>query len=237
MHTQVKKALAAAADPGKAAFFPRFFKAGKGEYAEGDKFMGVTVPQMRVVAKRFSDLPLSVIEKLLADPWHEMRMIGLFVLVSQFEKGDAKRRKRIVDFYLSHLKGVNNWDLVDLSAYKILGEWLADKDRKKLYGLAKSNVLWERRIAIVSTYAFIRKNDLKDTFALAEILLHDRHDLMHKAVGWMLREAGKRDADALRSFLAKHAATMPRTALRYAIEKFSETERRRWLSKKRRSSL
>lgn len=226
----VYRALKRVADSEKAAFFPRFFKAGKGEYAEGDKFMGVTVPQMRAVANAFADLPLDVIEELIANPYHEMRAVGLFILVRQYERGDEKTKKRLVDFYLSHLHCVNNWDLVDLSAYKILGAWLLSRERSVLYRLAKKRHLWSQRVAMVSTYAFIRRGELKDTFAIAELFLGHEHDLMHKATGWMLREAGKRDAEALRAFLAKHVRQMPRTALRYAIERFSEVERKRWLA-------
>ena len=230
MFHDVHRALKRVADSEKATFFPRFFKTGKGGYAEGDKFMGVTVPQMRAVANAFADLPLDVIEELIANPYHEMRAVGLFILVRQYERGDIGAKKRIVAFYLSHLKGVNNWDLVDLSAYKILGAWLLDKDRAPLYMLAKSTNLWKQRIAMVATYAFIRNGDFQDTFLIAEMMLPHPHDLMHKATGWMLREAGKRDAEALRAFLAKHVRQMPRTALRYAIEKFPESERKRWLA-------
>lgn len=228
MLNAVLEALKKHADSEKAAFFPRFFKAGKGEYAEGDKFMGVTVPQMRTVAKAFPDLPLGVIEKLIEHPYHEMRAVGLFILVGQYERGDEKTRKRIVDFYTAHLHCVNNWDLVDLTAYKLLGDWLINRNRSLLYRLAKKSHLWSQRIAIVSTYAFIRRGDLKDTFAIAALLLSHEHDLMHKATGWMLREAGKRDKKALVGFLTRHVTRMPRTALRYAIEKFPERERRKW---------
>ncbi len=231
MSSSVLKVLRSHADSQKAAFFPRFFKAGKGEYAEGDTFIGVTVPQMRLVAKEFADLPLKDIETLLANPIHEARAVGLFILVNRYEKGDPKTKKQMVDFYLSHLKGVNNWDLVDLTSYKILGDWLLDKNRSILYRLAKSKNLWEQRISIVTTFAFIRKNQHEDTIKLGEFFLNHKHDLMHKAAGWMLREVGKRDAKVLREFLSTHSTKMPRTMLRYAIEKFSESERKKWMKR------
>lgn len=216
-------------DPIKAAFFPRFFKAGKGEYAEGDKFLGVTVPEQRLIAKKFRDLPLKSIESLLKDRYHEVRLTALLILTMQYDKADQKAKKEIVDFYLSHLNFINNWDLVDASAYRIVGDWLIERDRSILYRFAKSSHLWTRRISIVSTYAFIRRGDLGDTFKIAEALLKDKHDLMHKAVGWMLREAGKRDQHALHLFLKEHRARMPRTMLRYAIERFPEATRRQYL--------
>ena len=229
MQTAVFEALQHYVDPARQAFLPKFFKTGKGEYAEGDVFLGVTVPQARTVAKAFSRLSLDVIAELLESPYHEVRLVALLVLTTQFEKGDVAVKKKIVSFYLSHLKGVNNWDLVDLSAYKILGAWLLDKDRAPLFTLAKSTNLWKQRIAMVATYAFIRNGDFGETFLIAQMMLTHPHDLMHKATGWMLREVGKRDPDALRGFLTKNVQQMPRTALRYAIEKFPESERKRWL--------
>lgn len=229
MSARVKKALLRFASPERQAFLPKFFKTGKGEYAEGDRFIGVTVPECRSIAKVHADLSFDALAALLDDPYHEVRLVALLVLTAQFEQADAKGKKKIVDFYLSHLHGVNNWDLVDLSAYNILGNWLIDRERSILHKLAKSKNLWEQRIAIVSTYAFIRQDDFGDVLSLSEQLLSHRHDLIHKAVGWMLREVGKRDADLLRAFLHKHAAKMPRTALRYAIERFPEAERKGWL--------
>jgi 3-methyladenine DNA glycosylase AlkD len=226
----VKKSLLAYADKEKAAFFPYFFKTGKGQYGEGDKFIGVTVPDQRKVAKEFLWLSLEEIEKLLNSPIHEHRLTALIVLVYQYQKGDEKLKEKIFKFYLAHTSRINNWDLVDCSCRDIVGEHLQQKNRKILYKLAKSKSLWERRIAMVSTWAFIRKNDLNDTFAIAEILLDDNHDLMHKAVGWMLREAGKRNENALHGFLKKHIHCMPRTALRYSIEKFSLSVRKMYLS-------
>ena len=215
----------------KAAFFPRFFKAGPGEYAEGDRFLGVIVPDQRKIAKQFRDLPRQEINKLLDDPFHECRLTGLLILVGQYEKSrDASDRKEIVDYYLSRTDAVNNWDLVDSSAHKILGDWLIGrKDRRILDRLANSRDLWEQRIAMVATYTLIKHGELDDTLRLSEKLLHHPHDLIHKAVGWMLREAGKVDEMVLESFLDKHAAEMPRTMLRYAIEKLPEATRKSWL--------
>jgi 3-methyladenine DNA glycosylase AlkD len=222
----VRGQLAALADPAKAAFFPRFFKAGKGEYAEGDVFLGVTVPQIRSVVKRHRGVPLPEVKKLLADELHECRLAGVLILDAQFSRTDGAERKKIVDFYVSQLDRVNNWDIVDASAYRILGEYLADKPRGILYELAASGHLWRERVAVVSTLAFIRRGDFEDIFRLSERFLGHRHDLMHKACGWMLREAGKRDKKALERFLKTHAAAMPRTMLRYSIEKFPPDERK-----------
>lgn len=230
MHRQIRQALEDSADPVKAAFFPRFFKAGKGEYAEGDVFIGVTVPKQRVIAKEFRAVSLQTIEAMLADPVHEMRLTALLILDLQFAKASQGDRKTIVDFYLRHLDGVNNWDLVDGSAPYILGEYLrTKKDRSVLYRLARSGKLWRERIAIVATQALIRAGEFEDTLRLAEILLHHKHDLIHKAVGWMLREMGKKDEAVLRVFLDKHAATMPRTMLRYAIERMSASDREAYM--------
>ncbi len=232
----VIRALKALADSKKAAFFPRFFKAGKGEYAEGDRFLGVTVPLIRRVAKEHKALSRSGIVELLESPLHEVRLAGLEILVMQFEHADRAEQHRIVDLYLSRLDRVNNWDLVDGSAPYILGEWLIGTDARTLDELAASTHLWTQRVAIVSTWAFIRRGDLKPTFRIARALLGHPHDLIHKAVGWMLREAGKKDTAALRKFLDEHAATMPRTALRYAIERFDAALRRKYLDAKRLSA-
>ena len=227
--SNVKKALELIASKEKAAFFPYFFKTGKGQYGEGDVFIGVTVPHQRKIAKQFSALPLSESQKLLASKIHEHRLTALTILVSQYKKGDAKVQETIFRFYLKNISRVNNWDLVDCSCRDIVGDHLQKGDRKLLYRLAKSKNLWERRIAIVSTWAYIRRGELKDTFAIAEVLLNDTHDLIHKAVGWMLREAGKRDEKALHAFLSTHVKAMPRTALRYAIERFPESVRKAYL--------
>ncbi len=230
--SQVKKEIQAKRNREHAPLLQRFFKTGKGEYAEGDIFYGLTVPESRIIAKKFFDLPFTEIPKLLHSKIHEERAIALFILVEQFKKADEKMKKKIVDFYLSSTRWINNWDLVDLSSHKILGEYLVDKDAKILLKMAKSKNLWERRIAIVSAFAFIRRGKLKESFHLAEMLLKDSHDLMHKAVGWMLREAGKKDRVPLEVFLDTHAHHMPRTMLRYAIEKFSPAERQFYLSRK-----
>jgi 3-methyladenine DNA glycosylase AlkD len=191
----------------------------------------VGVPEQRRIAKQFSELSLSDVAKLLQSKLHEERLTSLLILVQKFKSGDQLQRKKVVATYLKHTCNVDNWDLVDSSAPYILGEWLLDKDRKVLFKLVKSRHLWERRIAIIASYAFIRNNDARDTLALAEMLLDDEHDLIHKAVGWMLREVGKRvDRDLLRDFLREHGARMPRTALRYAIEHFSKPERLQWMS-------
>jgi len=217
------------ADKKKAEFLPSFFKTGKGQYGEGDVFIGVTVPQSRLISKKYQTISLKEIVRLLKDKRHEVRLCALLILVDQFKQADESARKKIYEFYLARLNLVNNWDLVDLSAYHIVGEYLMDKDRKILRRLAKSKHLWTERVAIVSTFAFIRKGQLQDTFEIAEILLKHPHDLLHKAVGWMLREAGKRNEVALKRFLEENAMVMPRTMLRYAIEKFDERERKRYL--------
>lgn len=229
MKTLLIRDLKALADPKKAAFFPSFFKTGKGEYGEGDVFIGITVPQTRSVAKKYRMLSLKEIEELLKDKRHEVRLCALFILVDQFKRGDEAVKKTIYSFYLDHLQWVNNWDLVDSSAYHIVGEYLIDKDRKILRKMARSRHLWTERVAIVSTLAFIRKGQLHDTFEIAEMLIAHPHDLLHKAVGWMLREAGKKNAVALKRFLDENAMVMPRTMLRYAIEKFDEKTRKMYL--------
>lgn len=218
-------------DPVKREYLPKFFKTGKGGYGEGDKFLGVVVPNTRLVAKRHKDAPFDVMAELLQSEWHECRLCALLMLVERFKKSDEKERKLIYDFYLSQTARINNWDLVDLSAPGIVGEYLKDKPREELYRLADSGLLWEQRIAVVSTYTLIKNNDFIDILALSERLLHHPHDLMRKAVGWMLREVGKRDEDLLVQFLEKHAKTMPRTMLRYAIEKFPEEERKEFMKR------
>ncbi len=209
-----------------AAFLAGYFKTGPGQYGEGDIFIGVRVPATRKVAKDFQALPVPEVERLLHSPIHEERLAALLVLVMQAAKADATTRKRIYDLYLANTKFINNWDLVDLSAPQIVGAYLAEKSRRPLYRLAKSSWLWDRRVSILATYHFIRRTDFDDTLKIAEMLLADREDLMHKAVGWMLREVGKRDAQVLDNFLGLHCRVMPRTMLRYAIEKFSEQKRK-----------
>jgi 3-methyladenine DNA glycosylase AlkD len=208
----------------------RYFKTGKGQYGEGDVFIGVTVPNVRKVAKEFLVLPMREVQKLLASTLHEVRLLGAILWTMQFVKGDDRTRRAIFDAYLASAARMNNWDLVDTSAPKIVGEWLVDRDRQALKRLAASSLLWERRIAIVATYAFIRRGDPSTTFAVADLVMSDREDLMHKATGWMLREVGKRcGRAALIEYLKPRCATMPRTMLRYAIEHFPAVERRRWL--------
>ena len=209
----------------KREIFPKFFKAGKGQYGEGDRFLGVTVPNIRTIAKRHKEISLEEIRELLESEWHEVRLCALIVMVETSKKKDETLRQKLFDLYLSQTNHINNWDLVDLSCHHIVGEYLLDKSRDILYQLAQNRLLWDNRIAIVSTYAFIRKGQLEDTYALSELMMHHPHDLMHKAIGWMLREAGKRDSDRLYDYIMSHRADMPRTMLRYAIEKFSPIER------------
>lgn len=218
-------------DKNKAQFFPKFFKAGKGEYAEGDKFLGVTVPNCRLIAKKYIFLNLNEIQILLNSKYHEERLIGLLILTYQFPKQDQNTKNLTVNFYLKNTKNINNWDLVDLSAYKIIGEYLlSNKNREILYKLADSKNIWENRIAIVATFAFIRKNDLKDTIKISKILLNHKHDLIHKAAGWMLREVGKKNKEFLIKFLEDNKKQMPRTMLRYSIEKFNADEKNYFLN-------
>lgn len=220
-------------DAEKAIVLPRFFKTGRGEYGEGDKFLGITVPHIRLVAKQYGHAPLEVVNRLLDSEWHECRMCALLILVMQYKKATEEDKQAIFDLYLSRTERINNWDLVDLSAPGIVGEHLYPcTDRSILFRLAESPLLWNRRIAMVSTLTFIRRGDFNDTFALADKLVTSRHDLMQKAVGWMLREMGKRDIALLRIFLDKHAATMPRTMLRYAIEKMDSAERHDWMGRR-----
>jgi 3-methyladenine DNA glycosylase AlkD len=224
--------LLSVADPGRAAFLQRFFKTGKGQYAEGDTLLGIAVPRTRDIVKRSPALPLAEIRQLLLSEYHEARLAGFLFLVKQFRKAPEAGRKKIFDFYLQHARRANNWDLVDTSCRDLAGLYLLDKaDRTALYRLAESDCLWEQRIAIVSTWTFIKYHQFADTLALAEKLLHHPHDLLHKAVGWMLREVGKKDKDALCGFLDAHHTTMPRTTLRYAIEHFPPAERTRLMSR------
>jgi 3-methyladenine DNA glycosylase AlkD len=227
--TDLQKELAQASDPERARNLAWFFKTGKGEYGEGDVFCGITVPVMRKIAKRYLHLRVSDVKKLLSSPIHEHRSVALEILVFQYEAGDAATKEKLFDFYLKNTRYINNWDLVDASAPYIVGEQLLSKSREPLYQLARSSNLWERRIAIVATLALIRNDQLKDTFAISKLLLNDPHDLIHKAVGWMLREAGKRSTPAQLNFLEENYAAMPRTALRYAIERLPQAQRKRIL--------
>jgi 3-methyladenine DNA glycosylase AlkD len=230
-YKQIKAELKEISDPDKALHLARFFKTGKGEYGEGDVFWGITVPAQRAIAKMHADASLDDIKKLLHEPVHECRLTALLILVQQYLKCNDSTRKSITDFYLSNTERINNWDLVDLTADKILGHYLMDKDRKILYKLAESASLWEQRIAVISTHHFIKHKDFNDTLNLCEKLMFHKHDLIHKATGWMLREAGKRDLDVLSGFLDKHHKSMPRTMLRYAIEKLDDNQKKKYMAK------
>ena len=226
---QVLKDLAAAADPDKAEALKRFFKTGPGEYGEGDCFRGIVVPVLRGLSRKHEGLSSGACEDLLHSPWHEDRLLALMILARKFGQADEAGRRAIYRLYLANTKRINNWDLVDLSAPDIPGKWLLDRPKTPMLRLARSKGLWERRIAMVGSHAWIRRGRFDDALAIAKLLLHDRHDLIHKAVGWMLREIGKRDLQAETAFLRRHHKTMPRTALRYAIERFPEEERQAWL--------
>lgn len=230
--TAAIKALRELADPKKAAFLQRYFKTGAGEYGEGDVFLGVTVPNARRVARQFREISLAQIERLLRSNLHEPRLVALLILVNQYARGAAAAKNAIFKLYFANVKFINNWDLIDTSARDIVGAHLYGKDDSVLTRLAKSKNWNERRIAVIATQYFIRRNDFACTLKLARMLLRDEHDLVHKAVGWMLREIGDRDIEVLRSFLSSHAHEMPRTMLRYAIEKFSDAERKRWMNAK-----
>ncbi|MDF1825496.1 MAG: DNA alkylation repair protein [Verrucomicrobiales bacterium] len=235
---EVQNALRKFSNREKAAFFPRFFKSDPDNRSEGDLFIGVTVPQQRAVAKEFRDLPLEELEKLLAESTHEFRLTALIILVNRFtrSKGDDEKT-RLKDFYLAHLEAVNYWDLVDVSAHKILGEWLVDRSPAErlavLEPLAESDEWSRQRVAVVACFPLIRRSQFSEILWLAETFIAHPHDLIQKAVGWMLREAGKRDLEILRVFLQEHAAVMPRVMLRYSIEKMAPEERKRWLRWKR----
>jgi 3-methyladenine DNA glycosylase AlkD len=225
----VLRELRAAGDPDVARGNQRFFKTAPGQYGAGDRFLGIRLPDLRRLTKAHQTLPLAEVRQLLRSPYHEARLLAVLILVRQYERGNVKQRTAVFRTYLSNLSFINNWDLVDVSASQIVGAHLRDADRSLLYKLAESRILWRRRIAIIATFGWIRKGDVADTLALAEILLHDKEDLIHKAVGWMLREVGKRDTAALRGFLSRRHHEMPRTMLRYAIERFPEPERQHWL--------
>lgn len=227
----VLTALKHARNPAKAAFQQGFFRTAPGEYGEGDRFLGLTVPEQRTIARRFRALPLPEIARLLANPFHEARFVGTILLVERFRKASDGERDVLAAFYLDHLDAINNWDLVDVSAPQILGEHLADRrDARPLYAMATSERLWDRRIAMLASWAFMKRGDTRPTVRLARQLLRDPHDLMHKAVGWMLRELGKVDEAALLAFLDKHARAMPRTMLRYATERLTDSTRRRYIT-------
>ena len=227
----VRRALREQARPDRVAGITRFFKCGPGEYGEGDAFIAVTVPAQRSIARRFRDLPLKESQKLLMSRIHEERLTALFILVDQFTRGDDRTRGQIFRLYMRRLRFINNWDLVDTSAAPIVGGWLEDKPRGLLDRLARSKHLWSRRVAMIATYHYIHRHDHRDAIRIATILVNDEHDLIQKAVGWMLREVDKRASPAaLTRFLHRHAATMPRTMLRYAIERLPADRRAHWMA-------
>ena len=231
--TQVVKEIQALSNRGRAHDLQKFFQTAPGQYGEGDIFLGLTVPQVRTLAKEYKAISLDEIDVLVRSKFHEVRLCGLVILTLQYKAAkERKTKKKLFDLYMKAMTDgyINNWDLVDVTA-PIIGEYLIDSDDPYvlLYKLAKSKSLWQRRVSMVFTFAFIRSGDIEPTFEIAEKLLHDKHDLIHKAVGWALREAGKLNGIALRNFLSAHSHEMPRTMLRYSIEKFSERERKKWL--------
>jgi 3-methyladenine DNA glycosylase AlkD len=232
MLSRLKSDLSALSDPVRAKNLSWFFKTGVGKYGEGDVFLGIPVPMQRKIAKKYVDLPLVDVQELLSSKNHEYRLTALLILVLKYQKADMQGKEEIFRFYLANTRNINNWDLVDLSAPKIVGDYLVNKERSVLYRFAASDNLWERRIAVLSTFRFIANSDFEDAIAIAVLLLHDKHDLIHKAVGWALREIGKRNQIAEEQFLRKYFMEMPRTMLRYAIEKFDENKREFYLSKK-----
>ena len=229
MLLKLKKELKLKANKKKAQILQGFFKTGPGEYGEGDIFLGVSVPEVRRTAKKFKDLSFKDLRTLLRSSIHEERLLALLILVHNFSNADGKKQTKIFDFYLKNKLYINNWDLVDLSAPRVVGGYLLNKNKKILYKLANSKNIWQRRIAIISTFEFIKNNNFKDTLKISRVLLKDEHDLIHKAVGWMLREVGKRDLEEEEDFLRKFYLNMPRTMLRYAIERFPEKKRQDYL--------
>jgi 3-methyladenine DNA glycosylase AlkD len=227
----IKKELKKIANKEKAKILSGFFKAGKGQYGEGDIFLGIQIPEQRKIAKKFANTEFPEIGKLLDDPVHECRMTALIILIDKYSKSGYDEKEKIAEFYLRKTSRINNWDLVDISAHKIIGDFYFNRNRDILYRLAGSSNLWEQRIAVISTYYFIKRNDFREIIAFSEMLINHKHDLMHKATGWMLREAGKMDISILRNFLDRHHKAMPRTMLRYAIEKLSEAERKKYMAK------
>ena len=227
----LKKDLTELSDPERKKNLQRFFKTGKGEYGEGDVFLGVKVPDVRKVAKKYRKLPLNGITELLNSEIHEHRQVAIFILIDQYQKGKKADQKKIVEYYLKNTNRINNWDLVDSSAHKIVGDYYRDKTKDIFHKLSKSNNLWERRISVIGTFAYLPDGTFETSLTIAETLLHDPHDLIHKAVGWMLREIGKRDLPTLETFLNKHHKTMPRTMLRYSIEKLDKQKRQYYMKK------
>lgn len=222
----LRRRLKALADPAHAKTAQWFFKTGPGEYGEGDKFLGIRVPSLRTLVREFATLDRASIVSLLKSPWHEERLLAVLILVRQYERGSEPQRNAILSLYLQSLRHINNWDIVDSSAPQIVGRHLDGKGRATLVRLAKARLLWSRRVAILATLYTIKHGEFADTLAIATLLLKDQHDLIHKAVGWMLREVGQRDMQTLAAFLDRHAATMPRTMLRYAIEKLPPARRK-----------
>jgi 3-methyladenine DNA glycosylase AlkD len=231
MLDQIRSELLALGDQERAKKLAGFFKTGKGQYGEGDVFLGIPVPEQRKVAKRYIGLSLDELLELLRSKIHELRLTALLILVLKYSKANDSEKEMIYNFYLKNTKFVNNWDLVDLTAPKIVGDYLVYRERAILLELVNSVSLWERRIAVLATFCFIKNNDFNDAFSISRVLIKDEHDLIHKAVGWMLREIGKRDQKALEEFLMKYYKQMPRTMLRYAIEKFDAKKRKYYLSK------
>jgi 3-methyladenine DNA glycosylase AlkD len=226
---EISKRLQKMGDEEDARFLQGFFKTGVGQYGEGDIFLGIRVPELRKLAKEYNNLPTKEILSLLKSPYHEVRLFALILFANAFAKGDEALQKKIYDLYVANTRYINNWDLVDLSAPNIVGAFLLTKSRKPIYQLAKSKILWERRIAVLATFYFIKNNQFDDSLKIAGILLQDKEDLIHKAVGWMLREVGKRDIVCTEAFLQKHCRVMPRTMLRYAIERFTPAKRRKYM--------
>ncbi len=231
LFNDLKNEIKQKASPEKAKILSGFFKTGKGQYGEGDVFLGLTVPEQRLLAKKYQDLSIDDIGELIQNKIHEYRLVALLILVQKFNSANQEQKKKIFEFYVEHKDQVNNWDLVDLSADKIIGAWLINKDKKLIYNLANSENLWDKRIAMISTFYFIKKNKFEDALKIAEILIDDKHDLIQKAVGWMLREIGKRNQEIEEKFLDKHYKIMPRTMLRYSIERFDEQKRKHYMNK------
>lgn len=231
MIEQIKNDLEKLGNPETKYALQRFFKTGKGQYGEGDVFLGIKVPDQRKIARKYKGLGLGDLQRLFDSEIHEHRLVSLLILLEKYAKGDSETKKRVYETYINNTRRINNWDLVDLSAPNIVGDYLLRRNRSVLYSLAKSENLWERRISVLATFTFIRNNDFHDAMEIAEILLRDEHDLIHKAVGWMLREIGKRNQDVEEQFLEKYHTMMPRTMLRYAIEKFPEEKRRHYMVK------
>lgn len=226
---ELQKRLKDSANLANAKQAQRFFKTGPGEYGEGDRFRGIKMPELRKLSRQFRNLNLRDLDQLVRSEYHEDRMVGLLILVLRYQSADEKEQEKIYRFYVRHIRYVNNWDLVDLTAEHIIGAWLQDRDKQPLLKWARSKNLWERRIAVLSTFRYIKQSNIQETLKVAEMLLTDNHDLIHKAVGWMLREVGKRDMAAEETFLREHYKRMPRTMLRYAIERFPERKRRAYL--------